>query len=171
MNRAFLHIFRFFLFAVLQIFVFNQIEIGYGILPMVYPLMLFLLPVEINVVLLFVIAFFMGITIDSLSNTFGLHTSALLLFAYLRPWILKKFAPREDYESNKETNYYTMGRNWFITTFGTLLLLHHLWFFLFEVANLGDLFYILQKTILSVVFSFLLCVGLQIIFVKKPKER
>jgi hypothetical protein len=171
MNNLFIHILRFILFAVIQIFVLNQIEVGFGILPMIYPLMIFLLPVDTNIVVLFLASFLLGICIDSLSNTFGLHTSALLLFAYLRPWILKRFAPREEYESNKETNYFTMGPTWFLFTFGSLLLLHHFWFFLFEVANLGELFYVLQKTILSIIASFLLCVGLQIIFVKKPKER
>jgi hypothetical protein len=171
MTNLFTHIVRFFAVILIQVFVLNQIEIGWGILPMIYPIMIFLIPIESGVVGLFAISLGMGVVLDIMSNTFGLHTSSLLLFAYLRPSILKRFAPREDYEANKEANYFTMGRNWFIFTFGSLLLLHHLWFFFFEVADIGSFFYILQKAVLSVPLSFLLCVGLQIIFVKKPKER
>ena len=171
MNSAFVHILRFIIIGLVQVFIVNQLELGLGILPMVYPLVLFLLPIEMNVVAVMMIGFGFGFVIDSLSNTYGLHASSLVLFAYLRPWILKKFAPRENYELNKEGNVYNMGRSWFIYTFGSLLVLHHLGFFVFEVSNFGEFFFILQKTILSVIISFLLCIGLQIIFVKKPKER
>jgi hypothetical protein len=171
MNKSLVHIFRFFLFVLLQIFVLNQIELGWGVLPMIYPLVIFLLPAELDIILLMIISAAMGVLIDFLSNTFGLHTSALLLFAYIKPWVFKKFAPREEYVSIRETNIFTMGMNWFVYTFGTLIVLHHLWFFLFEVADLSDLLYVLQKTILSVVVSFMLCIGLQVVFIKKPKER
>ena len=171
MNRTIVHFFRFVSFALIQVFVLNQIELGWGILPMIYPLMIFLLPSETETSLLMFIAFLLGISVDVLSNTFGLHTSALVLMAYVKPWFFKKFAPREDYELNKETNVFTMGQKWFVTTFGALILLHHFWFFLFEIADLGKIGYLIQKLILSSVLSFLLCVGLQIIFVKKPKER
>ena len=135
------HIARFIIFILIQVFILNKLEISGGALMMVYPLMIFLLPIETKVVVLFAIALLMGFFVDLLSNTFGLHTSSLLLFAYLRPWILKRFAPREDYEANKEANYYTMGRNWFFFTFGSLILIQSFWFFLFEVADLGSIWF------------------------------
>jgi hypothetical protein len=171
MNKFFNHITRFVLLVLVQVFILNQLEIGWGILIMVYPLFIFLLPYELNLSATLLISFVMGICIDALSNTFGLHTSALLLFAYMRPLIFSRFASQEDYEMNKEANIYTLGTTWFVLTFGTLLLLHHLWFFLFEVANFGEFTYILSKTILSSIVSFLVCVVLQIIFVQKPKDR
>jgi hypothetical protein len=171
MTRPFVHVFRFIAFVLIQVFVLNQIELGWGILPMICPLIIFLLPVDVETSLLMFIAFIMGICVDTLSNTFGLHTSSIVLFAYLKPWALKRFAPREDYELNKEINIFNMGTTWFLTTFGTLILIHHLWFFLFELADLSEIGYLIQKVLLSVILSFLLCVGLQIIFIKKPKER
>lgn len=171
MNSVFSHIVRFILLVLVQVFILNQLEIGWGTLIMAYPLFIFLLPYEMNLSLTLFISFVMGICIDAMSNTFGLHTSALLLFAYLRPMIFSRFASQEDYEMNREANIYTLGTTWFILTFGSLLLLHHLWFFIFEVANFGEFTYILQKTILSTIASFLVCVGLQIIFVQKPKDR
>lgn len=171
MNNILNHIVRFVLLVLVQVFILNQLEIGWGILIMAYPLFVFLLPYELNISITLFISFVMGVCIDIMSNTFGLHTSSLLLFAYLRPIIFSRFASQEDYEMTREANIYTMGANWFIFTFGLLLLLHHLWFFLFEVANFNELFYIFRKTILSTIVSFLVCVGLQIIFVQKPKDR
>ncbi len=171
MNNLVTHIIRFVLFVLVQAFILNQLEFGWGILIMVYPLFLFLLPNEINVVLSMLIAFATGFAIDLLSNSFGLHASSLVLFAYLKPLVIRRFTSQEDTENLKEANIYTMGTTWFIYTFGLLLFIHHLWFFLFEIANFGEILYVFQKTILSIVVSFLFSVGLQIIFVPKPKDR
>ena len=92
MTIAIKHIIRFFLFALIQVLVLNQIEIGWGIQLMIYPVFIMLLPVELSVFYLLLISFIFGMFIDSMSNSYGLHTSALLLFAYLRPLIFKVFA-------------------------------------------------------------------------------
>ncbi len=165
------HSIRFILFVLVQVIVFNNLTIGWGIMPMVYPLFLMLLPVNINVFLLMLIAFAMGISIDSISDTYGLHASSLVMMAYFRPVILKAFEPREGYESMASVSLYSMGSGWFLSVFGILLLIHHLWFFTLEIFNIYDILFILQKTILSAVLSFILCLFIQFIFISKPRER
>ena len=162
---------RFVIFVLVQALVFNQLEIGFGIQIMIYPLFLILLPFETNILVLLLLAFAMGICIDSISNTFGLHTSSLLLVAYLRPLIFNAFSPREGYDPLKEASVFEMGQRWFISVFGLLLLIHHFWFFMLELFKMNEILFIFQKTILSVPISFLLCILLQVIFVTKPKER
>jgi hypothetical protein len=164
-------IIRFVLFVLIQSLVFNQLEIGMNIQIMIYPLFLMLLPFETNILILLILAFVMGLSIDSISDTYGLHTSSLLLFAYLRPIVFNMFAPREGYDSIKEASFFEMGQRWFISVFGLLLFIHHLWFFALEMFSMNEISLILQKTILSVPLSFLLCIFLQVIFVNKPKER
>jgi hypothetical protein len=56
-------------------------------------------------------------------------------------------------------------------TFGTLLLVHHLWFFTLESFRFDETFIILKKTILSGGITFILCFILQYIFFKKEKSR
>ena len=162
---------RFVLFVLIQALVFNQLEIGLGIQVMIYPLFLMLLPFETSVLVLLLLAFIMGLSIDAISDTYGLHTSSLLIVAYMRPIIFNIFAPREGYDTIKEASFFEMGQRWFTSVFGLLLLIHHLWFFVFEMFNISELPLILQKTILSVPLSFLLCIFLQVIFVTKPKEQ
>ena len=162
---------RFVFLALLQVLVLNQIEIGYGIQLMVYPLFILLLPVETGVVPLMGAAFLLGIVIDSMSNTYGLHASSLLVMAYLRPIIFKLFAPRDGYDPLLEINLFTMGFSWFLRSFGLLLLAHHFWFFLLEMFKLNEIVFVLQKTGLSVVPSFLICVLLQYLFIRKRTEK
>jgi hypothetical protein len=171
MNSIFKNVFRFILFAGLQILIFNKIEVGWGIQFMPYPLFLFLLPQTLRIEFLFIIAFIFGLTLDGFSNTYGLHTSALLTFAYLKPIVFKAYAPHEEYDPLLETNIYTLGPIWYFYTFGILMLIHHLWFFVFETLRIDLMFFILLKTILSVIASFVLSLILQYLFVARPKDR
>ena len=170
MNIVVKIILRFILFFLVQVLVLNQIEIGMGIQIMIYPLFILLLPVETGVFSLMFIAFGLGLFIDAMSNTYGLHTSSLLAFAYFRPVIFKLFAPRDGYDILLETNIFNMGRGWFFKTFGILLLVHHFWFFMLEMFKLNEILYVLQKTGLSVVISFMICILLQYLFLSKPKS-
>lgn len=171
MNEILKHTYRFVILVVMQTLIFNRLEVGFGIQFMVYPLFIILLPFELGIVYMMLLAFLMGVAIDSISDTFGLHTSALLVVAYLRPVIFKMFSPREGYDVLKEGNIYEMGGRWFIYVFGTLLLIHHLWFFTLEIFKINDFFFILQKTFFSLPISFMICLLLQALFVSKPKER
>jgi len=170
MNIILKHSIRFLLFFLVQVLILNQIEPGMGIQIMIYPLFVLLLPVEMSVISLMLISFGLGIAIDSMSNSFGLHASSLLAVAYLRPVIFKLFAPRDGYDILLETNIFNMGTTWFLKTFGILLIIHHFWFFMLEMFKLNEILYVLQKTGLSVVVSILICILLQYLFLRKPKS-
>lgn len=171
MNLIIKNILRILFLVFLQALVLNQLEIGFGIQIMVYPLAILLLPFETGLTLILFIAFIMGMMIDSISNTYGLHTSSLLIVAYFRPIVFKMFAPREGYDELKESNIYEMGTRWFVYVFGLLLLGHHFWFFLIEMFRIDAILLILQKLILSLPISFFAAILLQMLFVRKPKER
>ena len=158
---------RLLLFVFLQAFIFNQLEISPLIHIMVVPLYIFLLPFDRSVISLLFIALILGIGIDTASNTFGLHTSALLLFAYLRPFVFKFFSPRDGYDPLKSPSIFDMGNRWFISSFSVLLIIHHSWFFILEAFSFNEAWLVLQKSILSVGISFVVCVILQTIFIKR----
>ncbi|MFM7300085.1 MAG: rod shape-determining protein MreD, partial [Crocinitomicaceae bacterium] len=102
MNNALKISLRFFLFWIMQVLVFNQLEFGLGIHLMIYPLFVMLLPFDIGIFPLLLLGFGLGISIDTFSDTFGLHSSSLLMMAYFRPIIFKFFAQREGYDPLKE---------------------------------------------------------------------
>ena len=81
MNVIVVNTARFVLFVFLQIFIFNQLEFGFGIHLLMCPLYIMLLPFEMNIIILLMIAFGMGVFVDVFSNTYGLHASSLLLMA------------------------------------------------------------------------------------------
>jgi hypothetical protein len=155
--------------VVSQILVFNQFELGWGIHIMVYPMFILLLPFDFRPVTLMILAFAAGMTIDWYTNSFGLHTSAAVLLAYFRPRIYKVLEPREGYDTLRKPHLRDMGTNWFVTIYILTLLLHHFWFFTLEIFKLSEILFILQKTLLSTISSFLVILLVQIIFFKKGK--
>lgn len=163
------HSIRFFLFILAQALIFNQLELAWGIQFMIYPLFILLLPWDMNNFATMAVAFLMGISIDSISNTFGLHASSAVLIAYLRPYLLKMLESRDGYELGQEFSYQNSDFSWILTYQGLLLLIHHFWFFLIEIFKFNETLYIFQKTLLSVPVSFLICILIQIIFIKKQK--
>jgi len=171
MNSITKNSFRFIVFTLSQALVFNQLDIGFGIQLMVCPLFIMLLPFEIGVFPLMGLAFLMGAIIDVFSNTYGLHASSLLMMAYFRPIIFKFYSPREGYDPIKEPSLIDMGGRWFFFVFGYLLLIHNFWYFLIEIFRMDEFLFILQKTALSTIFSFLLILLLQTLLIKKSKTK
>lgn len=166
-----IHALRFILFVLIQSVVFNQLEIGLGIHPMIYPLFIMLLPFNTNSVLLLFLAFAMGMSIDVLSNTGGLHASSLLVFALFRPIIFKAFGPREGYDPGAEGSIYEMGHAWFLYCFGILILIHHTWFFFMEVFKFSEFLYVLRKLVLSLPVTYLLVILFQFLFLGRRTSR
>lgn len=170
MRLVIVHGIRFFFLIVLQTLVFNQLE-RFGIHPMIYPMAIMLLPFSTNPVVLLLLSFVLGFSIDLFSNTGGLHASSLLVFALFRPIIFKAFSPRDWYYPGKEGSIFEMGYLWFFYSFGTLLLIHHAWFFFMEVFKFSEILYVLKKLSLSLVVSFVLVVLLQFLFLKRRVEK
>jgi hypothetical protein len=164
------HSIRFILFALTQALIFNQIEVKFGVQVMIYPLFILLLPYSINIFLLMFLSFSLGLFIDSISNTYGLHASSAVLIAYLRPILFKTFEPRDGYDNIEETNIYRMEATWWLYVFGLITLIHHLWFFTLEIFKFNEIWFILQKTFLSVPITLLVCILIQVIFIRKPDK-
>lgn len=153
-----------------QILVFNQLELGFGIHIMVYPMFILLMPFDTRPVSLMFIAFITGLIVDWYTNSFGLHMSSAVFLAYIRPRMFSVLEPRDGYDVLKKPLLRDMGRKWFVTIYLSTLALHHFWFFLFEIFKLSEIFFIIQKTVLSTAVSFAVIALIQIIFFNKQKE-
>lgn len=165
------HSIRFILFLLAQVYVFNNLEIGLGIQFVIYPMFIFFLPNNLNIFLLMTFSFMIGIFVDSLSNTYGLHASASVLLAYGRPYLMKLFEPRDGYPPATDLSIFNMGYVWFSTVFGIFLLAHNFWFFLIEQFKWSEFWFLTLKIILSVPLSLLVSILIQLLFFKKSVIR
>lgn len=169
MNNLLIHIVRLIIFVLAQGLIFGQLEFGAGIHPMIYPLFILMLPFDIRPIVLMIMAFITGLGVDFFMNTFGLHASAAVLVAYIRPELFRLFSPRDGYDVLKEPTANEYGFKWFFSVAGITIFIHHLWFFLLEHFKWTDMLQVLQKTILSSLITMVIFVIIQILFFKKHK--
>jgi hypothetical protein len=156
--------------VLLQGLLFDQIEPGWGIHIMVYPMFILLLPFEIRPVNLLFISFLLGICIDFFTNSFGLHASCAVFLAYFRNQVYKRFEPRDGYESSLLPSINEMKRSWFIRAYGLSLLMHHFIFFSLEIFKFSQILFVFQKTILSSIASFFAILLIQQLFLTRAKQ-
>ncbi len=168
MNSALLiNIARFILLLAVQILIFNNMNfLGY-INPYPYILFIILYPVNGNKTGLLVASFFLGIIMDMFSNSGGVHAASCLILAYYRPYIFKfSFGLSYEYQTIRLNDVLTPERFSFILI---AVVMHHFTLFLLEVFRLNFLWEILLKTILSTIFTILICII--IIYIIKPNKR
>ncbi|TDE31197.1 rod shape-determining protein MreD [Flavobacterium ranwuense] len=168
MNSALLvNIFRFILLLAVQIIIFNNMTfLGY-ISPFPYILFIILYPVNGNKSGLVVASFLLGLIMDMFSNSGGIHATACLVLAYVRPSIFKfAFGLSYEYQTVKLNDVLTPERFSFILL---SVVIHHFTLFLLEAFQFSFIFDILIRTLLSTVFTIIICII--IIYLIKPNKR
>lgn len=161
------NIIRFFILVLAQVLVFNNIEISGYINPYVYILFIILLPFETPQWLALILGFLLGFSIDIFSETLGMHTAATVFMAFIRPYVLSYFAPRDGYESGSFPRIFYYGLPWFVKYATLLVLAHHMVLFFLEMFSFTDFFTTFFRIIVSTVFSsFLIVVSQYFIFRK-----
>ena len=155
MNKGFQHIVRFIILVAIQVLVLNNVQISGYLNPYVYILFIMLLPPKLPKALVLILAFVMGFTIDIFSDSYGIHTAASVLLAYIRPSILSLVSVKggEDLEdiSIKQLNF---GR--FFTYSGILCLIHHFTLFYLEAFRLNEFLDTFTRALFSTAISLLL---------------
>jgi rod shape-determining protein MreD len=158
---------RFLLLLLLQIVIFNNINLFGFIISMPYILYLMLYPVNGNKKWLLVSAFLLGLILDIFSNTGGTHATACLILAYVRPSIFKiSFGLSYEYQTIKINDSLTTERFTFIAI---SVLIHHLVVFSLEAFSFQFFWHIIYRTFLSGIFSITTC--LLIIYLTKKNKR
>lgn len=157
----------FVILVLLQVFVFNSIQFSGLINPYFYVIYILLLPFETPGWILLLSSFLLGFTVDTFSNTLGLHSAACTFMAVLRPSVLKSFSPRDGYEPGTLPRLSFYGFTWFLKYTLILVLVHHFILFYFEIFRLSDFFSTLLRVILSTLFTTAIIVLSQFFFFRK----
>lgn len=168
MNSALLvNISRFVLLLAIQIIIFNNMNfLGY-ISPFPYILFIILYPVNGNKSGLIASSFLLGITLDLFSNSGGIHATACLVLAYLRPSLFKfAFGLSYEYQTIRLNDVVTPQRFTFILL---SVIIHHFTLFILEAFQLSYILDTLITTVLSTTFTIILCII--IIYLIKPNKR
>ncbi len=150
------NILRILILVLFQVFVLNNIQFSGFVNPYMYILFILLLPFETPGWLLLSLGFVLGLSIDLFANTPGLHASATVFMAFLRPMILDYFAPRDGYVPGTFPRVFYYGFGWFFQYAAILVLAHHFFLFYLEIFRLSDFFITFRRVIFSSIFTLFL---------------
>ena len=129
MERILIRIAWFVGLVLVQVLLLNNICLFGLATPFIYIYFILALDRDVDRNALMAVAFALGLLVDVFSNTPGVNAGASVLVAFLRPSLLRLFAPREEFE-NFEPGISVMGVWPFVRYAVVVVLLHHMAAFL-----------------------------------------
>lgn len=158
---------RFIVLIATQVFLLKNFGYYNLSIPYLYILFILLLPFGIPNALLFLLAFFTGITIDVFYNTLGLNALACTVMAFVRIVFISVTVQSNGFDNEPEPSLGIMGFRWFVFYATILTLFHHLVLFSFETFKFSELGYTLIRVVLSTLFTVFLIIITEFAFFQK----
>lgn len=149
------NIVRFVLLIFLQVALLKNI--GYYNIAAAFPyiLVIFLLPIGLPNLLLFILAFLTGLTVDAFYDSIGVHAAACVALAWFRIFFHNITLEVEDQDSFNTPNWGNMKFKWYSTYIILGTLIHHIALFLVEVFSFQNILYTVGSIILSSIFTII----------------
>jgi len=165
------NIVRFCVLILFQVYVLDKIRLHQMVTPYIYFIFILWLPFKTNRTVLMLLAFILGMTLDSFRHHPGFHAAACVLMAYIRPFIINLMIPQEGAETNyEEPSFRSMGGMLpYLIYAGLLIMLHNCWLFLLEAWQFADVWYFFLKTLLSTAIGLLLVLITELLFSRDQK--
>ncbi len=162
---------RFCLFIFVQVFVLFQIPpLHHLVTPYLYMLFILWLPFKMGRRTQLLLAFLLGLALDSFTQTYGLHSAPCVLIAYIRPFLIKMLVPQEDVELNyNEPSVHSMGFASYFTYLTILIFIHHILLFFLQALQTGGMVYFVVKTLFSTAVSLILVLLTELLFSRRQR--
>lgn len=167
MNKGILWYVLLFIFVVLvQVLVMNHIQFSGLVNPYFYVLFILLLPASIPRYLLLILGFVLGLTIDTFTNTPGIHASSTVFLAYLRPFVINSSIV-DDQDRVLVPSLLNLGVGPFLRYAAFTVSLHHIFLFFVEIFSFTHWYQTLFRGVLSALFTLVFIVISQFLVFRK----
>lgn len=163
MSTVITQILHFIVLVLLQVLLLNNIQFLGAVNPYIYILFIFSLPLKTQKWLSLVLAFVLGLVIDTFSNTMGLHAFATVLIAFLREPVIKLFVSSPDDLNNTTPSINTFGIGAYTKYVFLLVLFHHTVLFLLEAFSFSFIVLVLVKIAISSLVTSLIIISIQLL--------
>ncbi|MEX0965666.1 MAG: rod shape-determining protein MreD [Bacteroidia bacterium] len=155
---------RFLVFATVQVLVLNSITLLDLMHPYLYIIFILILPVHVPRWVLLTSAFVLGLIVDIFLGTPGIHAGASVLLAFLRNPFIRLFKPPENISTGVEPHIRVLGLGQFLLYCGLLTAIHHLFLYIIEAFNFGNVGFSLVNAVINTAISLSLIILTEFIF-------
>ncbi|PKP04640.1 MAG: rod shape-determining protein MreD [Bacteroidetes bacterium HGW-Bacteroidetes-6] len=157
------NIIRFFAVMLLQVLVFNYMNLFGFINPFVYLFFILLLPFETPAWLLLVLAFFTGFSVDMFVNTGGIHAAATLAVGFARPILLRTLVSKREFETGIKPGVADLGWKWFVSYAGISILIHSFIVFYLDALRISHFLETLRVALYQAAATFFFIVLIEFV--------
>ncbi|PIE87887.1 MAG: rod shape-determining protein MreD [Bacteroidetes bacterium] len=169
-KRILTHVLQSILFIAAQVLIFNHINLGGYVNPYIYIIFILMLPLELPGWLVLINGFLLGLTIDIFTHVPGLHASATVFTAFIRPFIINRITTNKEIEPGIRPSLLNMGQRWFLLYAILMITSHHIILFFLEVLSFKQFFNTLSQALLSSLTTLVLAYISQYLFYSKRSK-
>ena len=162
----FINIFTIIILALAQVFIFNHINFMGSYQPYIYIVFVLFFPPYKNRYLLIILAFILGLSIDVLEYSGGIHAFALTFVAFYRNAIIKLLAGKANFEM-EYFNFSSFSISQWIFYMGIIIIFHHCILLLLENFKFTGVLTVLTNALISSGITFIFVIIYKILFKNK----
>ena len=153
---------RYLLIMVLQVLLFDQLQLWGACHPYIYVLCLLMMPITLPHSADMLIGAFAGFIMDIFCNSLGVHMAACILLMYIRPYLIGVIVNDKD-RLNEQISLHAIGMEALLKYTVIMVLIHHLTVFSLAAWSWSHMGFVLLETIVSSTITVLLVIGYNVL--------
>ena len=153
---------RYIIVMLLQVLLFDQLQLWGVCHPYIYILCLLMLPITMPHSVQMLIGAGAGLIMDVFCNSLGVHMAACILIMFIRPYLIGAIINDKD-RLNEQISLRAIGMEALIKYVVILVLVHHLTVFLLAAWSWHHIGFVLLETLVSSIITILIIIGYNIL--------
>jgi len=153
---------RYILVMLMQVLLFDQLQLWGACHPYIYLLCLLMMPITLPPIADMLIGAGIGLVMDMFCNSLGVHTASCILIMFIRPYLLGVILNDKD-RLNEQVSLRSIGMEAFIKYVVILVLVHHLTVFSLAAWSWYHIGFVLLETLVSSAITIFVIIGYNIL--------
>ena len=153
---------RYIVVMLLQVLLFDQLQLWGVCHPYIYILCLLMMPITLPHSVDMIIGAGVGLIMDTCCNSLGVHTAACILLMFIRPYLIGAIVNDKD-RLNEQLTLRTLGMEALIKYVVIMVLIHHLTVFSLAAWSWAHIGFVLLETLVSSILTMCIILGYNIL--------
>lgn len=149
---------RYIVVMILQVLLFDQLQLLGVCHPYIYILCLLMMPITLSHSADMIIGAVVGLIMDIFCNSLGVHTAACIFIMFIRPYLIGAIVNDKD-RLNEQISLRALGMEALLRYVVILVVVHHLMVFLLAAWSWAHIGFVLAETIVSSLVTISVIIG------------
>ena len=149
---------RYIVVMILQVLLFDQLQLLGVCHPYIYILCLLMMPITLSHSADMIIGAVVGLIMDIFCNSLGVHTAACIFIMFIRPYLIGAIVNDKD-RLNEQISLRALGMEALLRYVVILVVVHHLIVFLLAAWSWAHIGFVLAETIVSSLITISVIIG------------